>query len=63
MNTNSTAPRTTDDSAASTKIALAPIFAAVFVGVFMLWGVGFAQSAMLHDAAHDGRHAVTFPCH
>lgn len=33
------------------------------LGVFMIYGVGFAQPSALHNAAHDGRHAFTFPCH
>jgi cobalt transporter subunit CbtB len=37
--------------------------AAALLGTFMLIGVGFAQSQMIHDAAHDTRHAFTFPCH
>ncbi len=33
------------------------------LGVFMLYGVAFAQSDILHNAAHDTRHAITVPCH
>lgn len=36
---------------------------AALLGVFMLFGVGFAHSDILHNAAHDTRHAVTVPCH
>jgi cobalt transporter subunit CbtB len=25
--------------------------------------VGFAGSATIHDAAHDARHSLNFPCH
>ena len=42
--------------------AVAVVFAAS-LGLFMVWGVGFAQSQTLHDAAHDTRHSFTFPCH
>jgi len=42
--------------------AVAVVFAASF-GLFMVWGVGFAQSQTMHDAAHDSRHSFTFPCH
>lgn len=38
------------------------VFALLF-GAFIVLGVGFAQSATIHDAAHDGRHALAFPCH
>jgi cobalt transporter subunit CbtB len=33
------------------------------LGAVFLFGVGFAQPQVLHNAAHDGRHAFTFPCH
>ena len=29
----------------------------------LLFVAGLAQSATLHDAAHDTRHATGFPCH
>jgi len=29
----------------------------------MLAGIGFAGSVQVHNAAHDTRHAVGFPCH
>jgi cobalt transporter subunit CbtB len=29
----------------------------------LLWGVGFAQPQLLHDAAHDSRHSFSFACH
>lgn len=33
------------------------------VGATMVFAAGLAQSATLHDAAHDTRHATGFPCH
>ena len=33
------------------------------LGAFFLFGVAFAQPNVLHNAAHDVRHAVAFPCH
>jgi len=36
---------------------------AALLGVFMLYGVAFAHSDILHNAAHDTRHAITVPCH
>ena len=36
---------------------------AIVFGIFILYGVGFAQPQLLHDAAHDTRHAFAFPCH
>jgi cobalt transporter subunit CbtB len=42
---------------------IAPVALALMAGLFLLYGAGFAQSAALHDAAHDARHAFAFPCH
>lgn len=38
---------------------------AVLLGLFILYGVGFAlgQGDVLHNAAHDTRHTMAFPCH
>jgi len=36
---------------------------AALLGTFMLYGVAFAHSEILHNAAHDTRHAITVPCH
>jgi cobalt transporter subunit CbtB len=35
----------------------------LLLGLFMLAGVGFAGPQLIHNAAHDTRHAVGFPCH
>jgi len=36
---------------------------ALLLGVFMLFGVAFAHSDLLHNAAHDTRHVISAPCH
>jgi len=36
---------------------------AALLGVFLLYGAGFAQANLLQNAAHDTRHAITVPCH
>jgi len=36
---------------------------AMLLGVFLRYGVAFAHSDLLHNAAHDTRHAITVPCH
>ena len=37
----------------------------LIAGAVLIFAVGFAQGAggLLHNAAHDTRHAVTIPCH
>ncbi len=37
--------------------------AAILLGVFLIAGTGFASPNVLHNAAHDARHAFSFPCH
>jgi cobalt transporter subunit CbtB len=38
-------------------------FSALLLGGFLVFGVGLANSATIHDTAHDVRHANGFPCH
>ncbi|MDP2618963.1 MAG: CbtB-domain containing protein [Hyphomicrobiales bacterium] len=33
------------------------------LGLVFIAGVGFASPEAIHAAAHDTRHAFTFPCH
>ena len=33
------------------------------IGLFLIYGVGFAHPETIHNAAHDTRHAASFPCH
>ena len=35
----------------------------LFLGLFLVAGVGFAGPQLIPNAAHDTRHAVGFPCH
>jgi len=36
---------------------------AASVGFVLLFIAGFAETGVLHNAAHDSRHSVVFPCH
>jgi cobalt transporter subunit CbtB len=40
-----------------------PIFAALLLGMFIVGGVGFSHIEAVHNAAHDYRHSMAFPCH
>ena len=40
-----------------------PAVALLLFGLVVLYGVGFAEVAAVHNAAHDTRHATGFPCH
>ncbi|WP_411957805.1 CbtB domain-containing protein [Paracoccus homiensis] len=33
------------------------------LGAVFVFGVGLANTSMAHNAAHDTRHAIGFPCH
>jgi cobalt transporter subunit CbtB len=37
--------------------------AALLLGVFIVFGVGFAAPSLLHNATHDTRHSLGLPCH
>jgi cobalt transporter subunit CbtB len=50
-------------SPASALRAALPALTAILFGVFVIYGVGFAGPATIHNAAHDVRHAFAFPCH
>ncbi|MCZ4271808.1 CbtB domain-containing protein [Maritalea porphyrae] len=36
---------------------------ALFLGTFLVVGIGFAGDQRMHNGAHDSRHATGFPCH
>lgn len=36
---------------------------ALLLGFGLVYLAGFAYPASVHDAAHDTRHALSFPCH
>lgn len=42
--------------------SLPALFAGV-LGLILVFGAGFAQTQVLHTAAHDARHSAGFPCH
>jgi len=41
----------------------AQAFAALVFGVVIILVVGFAPMGVAHNAAHDVRHGMAFPCH
>ncbi len=46
-----------------TDTGLATILFVAFIGATLLFAAGFANPAVMHDAAHDTRHSIGFPCH
>ena len=56
-------PDTSDARVFSQRLITAVLM--LSVGMVLLFAVGFAQGSgnFMHNAAHDTRHAATFPCH
>jgi cobalt transporter subunit CbtB len=42
---------------------VAGALSALFLGVFVVFMAGFAGASVLHEAAHNTRHSIAFPCH
>jgi cobalt transporter subunit CbtB len=56
----------------TTKTISAPIsvsqriaagFVCLFIGASAIFTVGLSHIAVAHNAAHDTRHSIGFPCH
>lgn len=45
------------------RTGLTPIFAAAIAGLALIYFAGLSQAQTIHDAAHDSRHSMSFPCH
>ena len=60
MNTQAAAVGTASLSVSQRLIAGA---LALFIGVVLVGGVGFASDMAIHNGAHDTRDALGFPCH
>lgn len=50
-------------SRASIMAKLIPLTCAFLLGVVLIGGTGFAHTSALHNASHDYRHSMGFPCH
>jgi cobalt transporter subunit CbtB len=53
----------TTELSLSAQDKMITVVIAALLGTFMIFGVAIAQPTVLHNAAHDVRHAMTFPCH
>jgi cobalt transporter subunit CbtB len=67
MSNETSSRRTAAPSAASAGTSslgrALPIALAALLGVFLVAGTGFAHTEAAHNAAHDTRHSLAFPCH
>jgi cobalt transporter subunit CbtB len=48
---------------ATTGIGIMPMVFAALIGIAIVGLTGIAHAQVVHDAAHDLRHASGFPCH
>lgn len=55
--------RTRTDAATGAGTRALPIALAALLGIFLVAGTGFAHTEAVHNAAHDTRHSLAFPCH
>lgn len=55
--------RTSPKTLAIADTRATSILAVLTFGIVLLFAAGYAQATVLHDAAHDQRHAMAFPCH
>lgn len=65
METGGMAITTTPVQTATTTTVrkLAAIAGIGLFGLGLIWAAGFANAEALHNAAHDSRHSLVFPCH
>ncbi|MCB1443977.1 MAG: CbtB-domain containing protein [Methyloceanibacter sp.] len=64
MTTRSTKSASNQNGAAAlTADRAVPVFMAALLGIFIIGGVGFSHIEAVHNAAHDYRHSMAFPCH
>ena len=40
-----------------------PVLLTAVLGLTLIYITGFAGSHVIHNAAHDARHSLNFPCH
>ena len=63
MNITNEATRVVSQTSTISWTNVYAISAAIITGLFILSTVGLAGSEILHNAAHDIRHGLAFPCH
>jgi cobalt transporter subunit CbtB len=61
--TTPTAISTTTTTATVSRSLVLQLAAGVALGLAVFYGVAFAESPLLHNAAHDVRHITVQPCH
>lgn len=60
---NGTSTTASSGATSAVRSLLLQLAAAAALGLVVLYGVAFADSPTLHNAAHDVRHVTVKPCH
>jgi cobalt transporter subunit CbtB len=55
--------RASSGRSGATSSNIAASVCAAILGLVLLYAAGFAQTAEIHNGAHDTRHSAGFPCH
>lgn len=50
-------------AATSSQSRLVQLASAALLGIFVIGFVGFSHVEAAHNAGHDYRHSMAFPCH
>lgn len=58
-----TMTRATASAATARSQVLTAAAVAFLAGLGLVFTMGFAHPELLHNAAHDWRHSMSFPCH
>ncbi len=58
MNTASPVMAATSSASRATQLGLVAL-----LGLFVVGFLGFSQLEVVHNAGHDYRHSMAFPCH
>jgi len=54
---------TTIGTVAAGRAGIMPLMFTGLLGLFIVGFVGFAHMDVVHNAGHDYRHSMAFPCH
>ena len=60
MNLSASISSVLPTSKAKAKI---PSIVSIVLGISILFVIGFSNIGVVHNAAHDTRHSLAFPCH
>jgi cobalt transporter subunit CbtB len=63
MSTETSIRRAGTDAASVSSSRVVAVALAALLGTMLVAGTGFAHSEAVHNAAHDTRHSLAFPCH